>query len=89
MAGVSLGSIHYCIKALIEKGWVKIDNFKNNPRKTSYLYLLTSEGIIQKSRLAYDFLISKIKEYSALKKEIEILSKEINFKRFINDKINN
>jgi len=60
-----------------------IDNFKNNPIKTSYLYLLTSEGIIQKSRLTYDFLISKIKEYSALKKEIEILNEEINLKKHI------
>ena len=56
--------------------------------KSSYLYLLTTEGIVQKSRLAYDFLILKINEHKALKKEIEILSKEINSNQSINDKRN-
>jgi len=82
-AGISLGSIHYCLKALIEKGWIKVENFKKNPKKSSYLYLLTSEGVIQKSKLAYSFLITKINEHKAIKKEIETLSKEINYKKHI------
>ena len=75
--GISLGSSHYCVKALIKKGWVKAGNFKKNPDKSVYLYLLTPEGISQKSKLAYDFLQRKKAEYDALKLEIENLSEEI------------
>ena len=81
MTGVSLGSIHYCLKALVEKGLVKAGNFKRNPTKSMYLYLLTPEGIIQKSKLAYDFLKRKKKEYDDLKYEIERLSSELNNKK--------
>jgi EPS-associated MarR family transcriptional regulator len=51
-AGISLGSIHYCLKALAHKGWLKAGKFKNNPDKSVYLYLLTPEGVTQKSKLA-------------------------------------
>ncbi len=76
--GVSLGSMHYCIKALVKKGWVKAGNFRRNPDKLNYLYLLTPEGVTQKSKLAIDFLQRKKKEYYALKSEIEKLTEEIN-----------
>jgi MarR family transcriptional regulator, temperature-dependent positive regulator of motility len=76
-AGISLGSMHYCLKALVQRGWVKAGNFKNNPDKSVYLYLLTSEGIAQKSKLAIDFLKHKKKEYGELKKEIDQLSEEL------------
>lgn len=79
--GVSLGSVHYCVKSLAQKGWVKAENFKKNPHKYTYLYLLTPEGIIQKSKLAYDFLKRKKKEYDDLKYEIERLSSELNNKK--------
>ena len=75
--GVSLGSMHYCLKALAEKGWVKAGNFKNNPDKSVYLYLLTPEGISHKSKLAIDFLRRKKQEYDELKREIEQLSEEL------------
>ena len=75
--GISLGSMHYCLKALAKKGWVKAGNFKNNPDKSVYLYLLTPEGISQKSKLAIDFLRRKKQEYDALKREIEQLSEEL------------
>ena len=75
--GISLGSMHYCLKALVQKGWVKVGNFKNNPDKSVYLYLLTPEGITQKSKLAIDFLRRKKREYDELKREIEQLSEEI------------
>lgn len=75
--GISLGSMHYCLKALIDKGWVKAGNFKNNPDKFVYLYLLTPEGITQKSRLAIDFLKRKKQEYDELKLEIEQLTEEL------------
>ena len=77
-AGISLGSMHYCLKALAQKGWVKAGNFKNNPDKSVYLYLLTPEGISQKSKLAMDFLRRKKQEYDALKREIDQLSEELN-----------
>ena len=74
--GISLGSIHYCLKALIEKGWVKVESFKKNPNKSSYLYLLSPEGVLQKSKLAIDFLRRKQFEYNQLKLEIDRLTKE-------------
>ena len=76
-AGISLGSMHYCVKALIKKGWVKAGNFKRNPDKSMYLYLLTPEGVSQKSKLAFVFLQRKKQEYDALKLEIKNLSKEL------------
>ena len=76
-AGISLGSMHYCLKALAEKGWVKAGNFKNNPDKSVYLYLLTPEGISRKSKLAIDFLKRKREEYIQLKHEIDSLSEEL------------
>lgn len=75
--GISLGSIHYCLKALIKKGWLKAGNFKRNPDKSVYLYLLTSEGISQKSKLAFDFLRRKKIEYNELELEIKKLTDEI------------
>jgi len=69
--------MHYCLKALALKGWLKAGNFKNNPDKSVYLYLLTPEGVIQKSRLAIDFLSRKKQEYDELKKEIDQLSEEL------------
>lgn len=76
-AGISLGSMHYCLKALAQKGWVKAGSFKNNPDKSVYLYLLTPEGISQKSKLAIDFLKRKKQEYDELKREIEHVTEEL------------
>jgi len=76
--GISLGSSHYCVKSLIKKGWVKAGNFKKNPDKSVYLYLLTSEGVSEKSKLALGFLQRKKVEYDELKLEIDNLSEEIN-----------
>ena len=76
-ADISLGSIHYCLKALAQKGWLKAGSFKNNPDKSVYLYLLTPEGIAQKSQLAIDFLRRKKHEYTQLKREIDSLSEEL------------
>ena len=76
-AGISLGSVHYCLKALALKGWLKAGIFKNNPDKSVYLYLLTPEGIKHKSKLAVDFLKRKRQEYNQLKHEIDSLSEEL------------
>lgn len=76
--GVSLGKANYCLKSLIDKGFIKVKNFHGNPHKAKYAYLLTPKGIREKSKLTVKFLHRKITEYEALKVEIEKLTKEVN-----------
>ena len=71
--GVSLGSIHYCINALVEKGYVKARNFRNAENKLAYAYILTPLGINLKEELTLAFLKRKQAEYEALQKEIKSL----------------
>lgn len=71
--GISLGAVNYCLKALIYIGHIKIDNFKNNPNKLVYFYLLTPKGVAEKTNLMAGFLKRKMVEYHALKKEINQL----------------
>jgi len=75
--GVSLGGLNYCLKALIDKGWVKVHNFSHSKQKLVYAYLLTPQGIIEKARLTSDFLRRKMQEFDALKAEIETLKIEL------------
>lgn len=75
--GVSLGGVNYCLRALIDKGFVKIQNFKGSENKLGYAYFLTPQGIYEKSKLTAGFLKRKMAEYEALKSEIEALEKEI------------
>ena len=74
--GVSLGKINYCMKKLIEKGLVKLNNFSRSSNKLSYSYILTSKGIEEKSRLTFSFLKRKTIEYEVLRKEIYALKLE-------------
>jgi EPS-associated MarR family transcriptional regulator len=74
--GVSLGKLNYCMKKLIEKGLIKLLNFSHDQNKMGYAYLLTPQGIEEKSRLTFSFLKSKIVEYEVLKKEINTLKLE-------------
>ncbi len=74
---VSLGKVNYCIKKLTEKGLIKITNFKQNPNKMGYAYLLTPKGIEEKTRLTFSFLKRKIIEYEILKDEINKLKEDI------------
>ena len=69
--GFSLGKLNYCLKALQEKGLVKIENFKKNPKKLNYFYVLTPKGIAEKTKLTLNFMRRKMKEYEELKKEIK------------------
>tara|TARA_Y100001970_G_C13667444_1_gene571335 strand:+ start:288 stop:584 length:297 start_codon:yes stop_codon:yes gene_type:complete len=69
--GISLGKLNYCLKALQAKGLVKIKNFKKNPKKLNYLYVLTPKGIAEKTRLTLNFMKKKMDEYNELKDEIE------------------
>ena len=75
--GVSLGSIHYCMKALVEKGYVKARNFKNAQNKLAYAYILTPTGIGLKKELTLAFLKRKQAEYEVLQKEIMALKDEL------------
>ncbi len=74
--GVSLGKTNYCLKALIEKGWVKASNFGRSKHKHRYIYQLTPAGITEKTRITTRFLKRKLAEHKALTKEIEQLRKE-------------
>ena len=75
--GVSLGKVNYCIKALIEKGHIKAQNFKNAHNKAAYLYLLTPKGVNAKARITAAYLQRKIEDYESLRGEIEQLQAEI------------
>ena len=75
--GVSLGKANYCIRALVEKGWVKINNFTNSNNKSAYAYLLTPRGIEHKAQVTVHFLKRKVDEYEALQREIEQLQQEV------------
>ena len=75
--GVSLGKTNYIINALIDKGWIKLKNFKRSDKKLGYSYLLTTQGIAEKAVLAQKFLKKKSDEYNKLKEEIENLRNEL------------
>ena len=75
--GLSLGGVNYCLRALIGKGLLNIENFRKSGNKLGYLYLLTPEGIEEKTRLTEAFLRRKMAEYEALRKEIEAVRSSI------------
>ena len=68
--GFSLGKLNYCLKALKNKGLIKIKNFEKNPNKLNYIYVLTPRGISEKTKVTMNFMKRKMKEYDELKKEI-------------------
>jgi EPS-associated MarR family transcriptional regulator len=74
--GMSLGKANYCLRALIEKGFVKAENYRSSKNKLAYLYLLTPSGITAKAELTREFLALKVREYEALRLEIERLQEE-------------
>ena len=69
--GFSLGKLNYCLKALKTKGLIKISNFKKNPKKINYIYILTPKGIAEKTKLSINFMRKKMQEYDELKKELK------------------
>ena len=69
--GFSLGKLHYCLKALKDKGLVKIKSFRKNPNKLNYVYILTPKGVSAKTKLTLDFMKRSMKEYDELKQEIK------------------
>tara|TARA_B100001179_G_scaffold161955_1_gene118743 strand:- start:11 stop:310 length:300 start_codon:yes stop_codon:yes gene_type:complete len=68
--GFSLGKLNYCLRALKSKGLIKISNFKKNPNKLNYIYILTPKGISKKTKLTLNFMKLKMREYDELKKEM-------------------
>jgi EPS-associated MarR family transcriptional regulator len=75
--GLSLGKTNYCLRAVIDKGWVKARNFKNSNNKSAYLYQLTPQGVAAKARITKRFLARKVEEYQALEQEIADLRAEV------------
>ena len=69
--GVSLGKLNYLLNALVDKGFIKINNFKKSPKKINYFYLLTPNGISEKTKLTINFMKRKMIEYDQLKNELE------------------
>ena len=69
--GFSLGKLNYCLMALKTKGLIKISNFKKNPQKINYIYVLTPKGISEKTKLTLNFMRTKMREYDELKKELK------------------
>jgi EPS-associated MarR family transcriptional regulator len=77
VSGVSLGAVNFCLRALVEKGQIKVQNFQASDSKLRYAYVLTPTGIAQKTRLTAAFLKRKIAEYEALRAEIDAVESEI------------
>ena len=75
--GLSLGKVNFCLKALIEKGWIKVGNFSRSPNKKAYAYLLTLNGLEEKAKVTFRFLEAKRQEYETLKAEIDALQAEV------------
>ncbi len=74
--GVSLGRVNYCLRALIERGSMKVENFKASQNRWGYLYVLTPQGFAERSALTGRFLLRKLQEFEVLRTEIEALQRE-------------
>ena len=75
--GVSVGGVNYCLKALVDKGWVKMKNFAHSKNKFGYVYVVTPTGLVEKVEITRRFLQRKMDEYETLKAEIETLKSEV------------
>lgn len=74
--GISVGRVNFCLQALIDKGLIKVNNFRNSSNKRAYLYLLTPHGIEERARVTARFLRVKLAEYEALTRELDELRSE-------------
>lgn len=75
--GISVGSLNYCLKVLIEKGMVKMKNFATSNNKFGYVYVITPTGITEKAVITHRFLQCKLHKYDALSAEVEALKSEV------------
>ena len=69
--GFSLGKLNYCLKSLRSKGLIKIENFRKNPNKINYIYVLTPKGVSEKTKLTINFMKRKMQEYDELRRELK------------------
>ena len=76
--GLSLGKINFLVRAMVEKGFIKADNFKNSKNKIAYLYYLTPRGFEEKTKITYRYMKRKMAEYEKLEEEIRQLQEEVN-----------
>ncbi len=83
--GISLGKVNFCLNALVEKGCLKVNNFRNSDNKLAYAYVLTPRGIEEKARMTVHFLRRKVQEYEQLRSEIEELKREAEQKGLLKD----
>lgn len=74
--GISLGKVNYCLNALVQKGCLKVNNFRNSSNKLAYAYFLTPQGVEEKARITVHFLRHKMHEYEQLRAEIQELKRE-------------
>jgi EPS-associated MarR family transcriptional regulator len=74
--GISLGKVNYCLRALVQKGWIKAKRFRNSDNKAAYMYLLTPRGLEEKAELTVRFLRIKVQEYESLRAEIRQMRRE-------------
>lgn len=81
--GISLGKVNFCLNALVEKGCLKVNNFRNSDNKLAYAYVLTPRGIEERARITVHFLKHKVQEYEHLRAEIEELKREAEQKGFL------
>ena len=75
--GMSLGKTNYCLRAVVKKGWVKVQNFRSSSRKSAYMYMLTPKGVAAKGRITKRFLDRRVEEYKRLQEEIQQLRAEV------------
>lgn len=75
--GISVGGLNYCLKALMEKGLVKMKNFASSKNKFGYVYVLTPTGLAEKAAITHRFLQRKLEEYEVMRAEIEALKSEV------------
>jgi len=75
--GVSVGKVNYCLRALMDKGWVKANNFRSSQNKLAYAYLLTPRGATAKAKLARAFLVRKEAEFERMRNELALLQREV------------
>jgi EPS-associated MarR family transcriptional regulator len=83
--GISLGKVNFCLNALVEKGCLKVNNFRNSDNKLAYAYLLTPHGLEEKARITVRFLKYKMREYERLRAEIKELKREAEQKGLLED----
>ena len=74
--GFSLGKLNYCLRALKEKGFIKIQNFKKNKNKMNYIYIITPQGFTEKAKLTINFMKRKMQEYDELKQELDEFNRD-------------